>query len=72
MDREGFSEAITNVIKSNPNIEIICDEVTEIDPSEPTIIATGPLTADDLANNIIEMFSCHDGKIIRYWKNSNI
>lgn len=56
VDREGFSEAITNVIKSNPNIEIICDEVTEIDPSEPTIIATGPLTADDLANNIIEMF----------------
>lgn len=56
VDREGFSQGITDVIKSIPNIEIIYDEVTEIDPNVPTIIATGPLTADKLADNIINMF----------------
>lgn len=56
VDREGFSLAITEEIKANPNIEIIYDEVTSINPDEPTIIATGPLTADELANNIIKMF----------------
>lgn len=56
VDREGFSQAITNDILNNKNINVHYEEITEIDPNIPTIIATGPLTADELANNIIKLF----------------
>jgi methylenetetrahydrofolate--tRNA-(uracil-5-)-methyltransferase len=56
VDRESFSQALTDDIKANPNIEIIYEEVTEIDPNIPTIICTGPLTGDVLADNIMKMF----------------
>ncbi len=56
VDRESFSQAITDDILNNKNINVHYEEITEIDPSFPTIIATGPLTADELANNIIKLF----------------
>jgi methylenetetrahydrofolate--tRNA-(uracil-5-)-methyltransferase len=56
VDREGFSQAITDAILSNPNITLHYEEVDEIDPNVPTIIATGPLTDNTLANNIMKMF----------------
>ena len=56
VDRDGFSKYITDTIKSFKNIEIINEEIKEIDPNIPTIIATGPLTSDDLSNSIIKMF----------------
>lgn len=55
VDRDKFSEFITNKIKSHPLIEVICDEVTEINPDEYTIIATGPLTSDALSSAIAEL-----------------
>ena len=55
VDRDKFSEFITNKIKSHPNIEVITDEVTEINTDEYTIIATGPLTSDGLSKSIIEL-----------------
>ncbi len=54
VDREGFAEMITEALSSHPNIEIIREEVTEI-PQGPTIIATGPLTSDALAQRIMEL-----------------
>ena len=51
VDREVFSGYITDKILSNPNIEVISREVTEI-PSGITIIATGPLTGSGLAASI--------------------
>lgn len=51
IDRELFSQKITEAIKSNPNIEFIREEVTEL-PNTNTIIASGPLTSDALAENI--------------------
>lgn len=47
VDREGFSQYITDKIKNHPNINIIHEEYTNLD-DEPTIIATGPLTSDNL------------------------
>lgn len=44
VDRELFAASVTQKIKSNPNIRIFSEEVREIDPAVPTIIATGPLT----------------------------
>ncbi|MBQ6531078.1 MAG: methylenetetrahydrofolate--tRNA-(uracil(54)-C(5))-methyltransferase (FADH(2)-oxidizing) TrmFO [Clostridia bacterium] len=52
VDRDIFSRYITDKIKSNPLITITYGEVTEIDTYEYTIIATGPLTSDGLANEI--------------------
>lgn len=52
IDRVGFSKKITEMIKSNENIELIREELKEIPSDKPVIIASGPLTSDDLANKI--------------------
>lgn len=52
VDREGFSDFITQRIKSHPNIYVINEEVCEILLDKNVIIATGPLTSDGLAEAI--------------------
>ena len=52
VDRNVFAEQVTAAIESHPRIEIRREEVSTIDPAQPTIIATGPLTSDDLAQEI--------------------
>ena len=54
IDRELFSEKVTKLIEENPLINIIREEVEEIDPNIPTIIASGPLTSENLSNKIKE------------------
>ena len=54
VDREGFSRYITAAIENHPLIELVREEVAEI-PEGPCVIATGPLTADALANRIAEL-----------------
>lgn len=51
VDREKFSDLVTNEIKAMPNIHIIEKEVTQI-PDGLCIIATGPLTTDVFATQI--------------------
>ena len=51
--REDFSNAVTNAIEQNNNIELIRDEITQI-PDGNVIIASGPLTSNDLAKSIQE------------------
>lgn len=51
VDREAFSERVTERISQHPNITIIRKEVKEI-PDGPVIIASGPLTAPDLTRAI--------------------
>lgn len=53
IDRELFSSRVTELIKKNENINVIREEVTQI-PDGPTVIASGPLTSDDLAHSIRE------------------
>lgn len=53
VNRELFSDAVTEAIKNHPDIEIVYDEITEF-PESNTIIATGPLTSDALAEKIRE------------------
>ena len=55
VDREGFAKAVTEKLKNHPNITITAKEVTEV-PEGPVIIATGPLTSDDLSKAIGEYF----------------
>ena len=54
IDREGFANAVTEKINSNPYINVIKKEITEIPKDENVIIASGPLTADSLAESIKE------------------
>ena len=60
VDREGFSEAITTFIKSLSNVNVINEEVVKIDTTIPTILATGPLTSDDLSQEIKNLFGLDD------------
>lgn len=54
IDRKGFSQKVTELIEQNKNIELVREELTEIPSDVPVIIASGPLTSDDLANKIKE------------------
>jgi len=55
VNRDSFSQYITDKIKSNPNIRVIEGEVTEIPDNGFCVIATGPLTSDALAAKISEL-----------------
>jgi methylenetetrahydrofolate--tRNA-(uracil-5-)-methyltransferase len=52
VDRVVFAEEVTNAIESHPRIQIRREEIAQIDPAQPTIIATGPLTSNALAANL--------------------
>lgn len=53
VDRIVFARRVTQAIETHPNIRVIREEVTEI-PSEPVIIATGPLTSKRMERSIRE------------------
>lgn len=52
VDRDRFSEYITEKIYSNPLITVINEEVTDISDDVITVVATGPLTDGALAEAI--------------------
>ena len=54
VDRDRFAQLITERIAKHPRIELRREEVKAI-PSGPCIIASGPLTADDLASDIARL-----------------
>ena len=55
VDRHGFSQAVTNKILNHPKIEVCYEEVTSLCNDVITVVATGPLTSDDLARHISEI-----------------
>ena len=55
VDREEFAEKVTKKIEENPYIELIRKEVIEIPNEEIVIIATGPLTSDNLSSEISKL-----------------
>lgn len=55
VDRVLFSEYITEKIRSHENIDVVEKEMTEIPDDGVTVIATGPLTSDALAEKISEL-----------------
>ncbi len=59
VDRDLFSQIVTERVKSHPNITVINQEVTEIDPDEYTVVATGPLTDGKLYESIQKL--CEEG-----------
>lgn len=55
VNRDQFSNYITEKIKSHPNITVINEEVADIDFDSITVVASGPLTSEALANRISEI-----------------
>jgi methylenetetrahydrofolate--tRNA-(uracil-5-)-methyltransferase len=49
VDREAFAAFITHALASEPLVEILREEVAGLNPEVMTIIATGPLTSEPLA-----------------------
>jgi len=52
VDRELFSDLVTKKIEAEPLIKIIREEITNIPENEISVIATGPLTSDRLADSL--------------------
>jgi methylenetetrahydrofolate--tRNA-(uracil-5-)-methyltransferase len=51
VDREAFSQMVTEIIEKHPKIRVIREEISEI-PEGNVIMATGPLTSPRLSNSI--------------------
>lgn len=55
VDREKFSQLVTETIENHPLIKVVREVVTKIPESSPTVIATGPLTHNSLAEEIRQL-----------------
>ncbi len=55
VDRRKFAADVTQRIESEPNIEVVREEIDSLDPrpeAPPTLVATGPLTSDALLKSL--------------------
>lgn len=55
VDRERFAQHITERIESHPKIDVVREEVQSIPLDSIAIVATGPLTSDDLTTEIMKL-----------------
>ncbi len=57
VDRDGFSGAVEDALRSEPNVTIVREEVAGLPPAEwgDVVIATGPLTSPALAEALVEL-----------------
>lgn len=60
VDRNAFSDYITNEILNNPNIEFITKTISRIDTDTLTVIATGPLTTGELFDEISDLLGAEN------------
>ncbi|MBE6837473.1 MAG: methylenetetrahydrofolate--tRNA-(uracil(54)-C(5))-methyltransferase (FADH(2)-oxidizing) TrmFO [Ruminococcus sp.] len=64
VDREKFSDLVTEKIKNHPLINLVSQEIEKIPLDENVIVATGPLTSESLADDIQKLcgdyLSFHD------------
>lgn len=63
VDRDAFSELVTQEIRTRENIEVVIGEVTGLPADGPVVIASGPLTSDLLA----EQISTLCGGLLRFY-----
>ena len=52
VDRDLFSRRVTEEIYRNPLIKVVREEMKDLPPSGVTVVASGPLTSDALADGI--------------------
>ena len=58
VNRDDFSDYVTEKIKNHPNIEVIEEEVSSLEDGVVTVIATGPLTSEPMAEFIEKTLGC--------------
>ena len=59
VDRTAFSDYVTEKIRNHPLIEVIDEERSTVEEGVITVIATGPLTSDAMADYIAGELGCH-------------
>lgn len=52
IDREVFSKKVSELLQKSGKINLIREEITKIPSNVPVIVASGPLTSDELAEDI--------------------
>src|SRR6266705_1349837 len=55
VDRDIFAQKITHALEGHTNVRILHEQVTAIPPDAVTIVATGPLTSDGLAEHLKQL-----------------
>ena len=55
VDRELFAQRVTQALESHPNVRIIREEIKDIPTDCVCVIATGPLTSDNLTTAIRDL-----------------
>ena len=55
VNREAFSDYITEKIRNHPKITVINEEITEIPTEGIVVVASGPLTSEALSKSISEL-----------------
>src|SRR5688572_10785946 len=57
VDRERFSEEVTRAVADHPDITVVREELARVpaDSADPVIVATGPLTSDQLSADIARL-----------------
>ena len=53
VDRDVFSAAVERALSEHPNVTIVRERVDTLPSDKPAIVATGPLTAQTLAESIV-------------------
>jgi methylenetetrahydrofolate--tRNA-(uracil-5-)-methyltransferase len=56
VDREGFSQGVTEALARHPLVTLAREEIVELPPADwgPVIVATGPLTSESLGASIAQ------------------
>ena len=60
VDRQAFSDAVTEAIRNHPNITVVEEELTTLPETGNVLVASGPLTSDALAQDIAQRFPQQD------------
>ena len=55
VDRTEFSSRVTAAIEGHPRIDLVREEATSVPHDNLTLVATGPLTSDALAADLLEL-----------------
>ncbi|MEJ5329236.1 MAG: methylenetetrahydrofolate--tRNA-(uracil(54)-C(5))-methyltransferase (FADH(2)-oxidizing) TrmFO [Desulfobaccales bacterium] len=55
VDREAFAAFLTRALEAEPQVTILREEVTALDPERLTIVAAGPLASEPLARALAEL-----------------
>ncbi|MXO48510.1 methylenetetrahydrofolate--tRNA-(uracil(54)-C(5))-methyltransferase (FADH(2)-oxidizing) TrmFO [Erythrobacter vulgaris] len=55
VDRDAFSAEVQRALEQHPNVTVVRERVDVLPSSGPTIVATGPLTAQSLAESIVSV-----------------